>query len=368
MKVLVVGINTRPVANSAKGLKYKVYSVSYYNPVDLKADVKRYFINDMYHGHFSKNYDYKKLIDCAEEYVDEVDYIFICSGIFEYEDSKTPKWDVVGNPPKKIKKLSNKYYVIKKLENLGCPVPTTHIINNFHQLERYLHEFGKVVVKPIYGHGGKDVLTISLNMSNDKYNSLLKNLKYPCLVQEYIPSESFSAVYIGRDFITFNRQIIENNSYSGCITPYNLDKMLDVKNTTTLFEDIVDFFNLEGMNGIDFMIKDGFPVVIEINPRIPGTFETVELALQCNLVKCIVESVEGGKSSLRIMPREQYIKKILYTERRVISHIRKRENIVDVPKYGAVIEKGEPLTTVIGRNMEEVRNTVEEMKKMVIPW
>ncbi|MBW9220172.1 ATP-grasp domain-containing protein [Methanothermococcus sp. SCGC AD-155-N22] len=368
MKILVVGINTRPVVNSAKRLGYKVYSVSYYNPVDLDADVRDYFISDTYHGRFSENYDSRKLINCAEKYVDEVDYIFICSGVFECENSKTPNWNVAGNLPKKIKRLSNKYYIMKKLENLGCPIPETHIAYNYQQLDRYLQEYNKVVVKPIYGHGGMGVHTISLNMSDDKHSSLLKNLKYPCLVQEYIPSESFSASYISREFITFNKQIIKNNSYSGCITPYNLDRLLDVRYTTKLFEDIVDFFDLEGMNGIDFMIKNGLPVVVEINPRIPGTFETVEMALQCNLVRCIIENVEGCRNPLKIGSARQYIKKILFADSKVTSYIRKSGNIVDVPKYGAVIEKGEPLTTVIGRDMKEVKNTVKEISKMVIPW
>ena len=369
MKVLVVGINTRPVSNSAKRLGYKVYSVSYYNPVDLNADVKEYFINDKYPGYFRENYDSRKLIECAERYVDEVDYIFICSGVFECENSKTPKWDVVGNPPKKIRRLSNKYYIMKKLKNLGCPTPDTYVVYSPQQLERYLQEYKKVVVKPIYGHGGRGVLTISLNIGDNKYYSLLKNLKYPCIVQEYIPSESFSVAYIGRNFITFNKQIVENNSYSGCITPYDLKGLIDVKYSRRLFEDIIEVFNLEGMNGIDFMIKDGIPVVIEINPRIPGTFETVEIALGCNLVRWIIESVEKGRIPLNVKPVRRCIKKILYAKERVISYIRKRENIVDVPKYGAVIEKGEPLTTVIGRNMEEIRNTVEEIwRKMVIPW
>ena len=92
------------------------------------------------------------------------------------------------------------------------------------------------------------------------------------------------------------------------------------------------------------------------------------MALQCGLVRHIIESVEGGRSSLNVKPTKQYIKKILCAESKVISCIRKRENIVDVPKHGAIIEKGEPLTTVIGRNMEEVEDTVKEISKMVIPW
>ena len=35
LKALVLGINTRPVANSLKKLGFYVYSVSYYAPEDL---------------------------------------------------------------------------------------------------------------------------------------------------------------------------------------------------------------------------------------------------------------------------------------------------------------------------------------------
>ena len=83
MKALVVGVNTRPVVNSLKELNFEVYSVSHYNPMDSNADHKKYLINDDSHGHFTEKYSEKELIKLSREYVDCVDYIFTCSGVFE---------------------------------------------------------------------------------------------------------------------------------------------------------------------------------------------------------------------------------------------------------------------------------------------
>ncbi|AEH06688.1 ATP-grasp domain-containing protein [Methanothermococcus okinawensis] len=403
MKVLVVGVNTRPVVNSAKKLGYEVYSVSYYHPADLKADKCEYLINDKYHGHFKDNYDERKLISIANNYVDDVDYIFLCSGIFEGKYSKTPDWDVVGNSPKKIKRMSDKYYITKKLKNLGYNVPTTYLAHNYTQLEKYLYNLKSIVVKPPCGSGGINVHTISLNTFNDKIYYLLKNLEYPVIVQEMINSDSYSASFVGSDFITFNKQIIKNNMYIGNITPYvptlkidknskygkngnsskynnsNSNKCNSHDNGAHIinsFQEIIESFELSGMNGIDFMIKNGAPIIIEINPRILGTFETIELSSNKNLVKYILEhsnsknqGVSQGniKYSEIIKPKVQYIKRILFAEKRLISYIKKQQNIFDIPMYGATIEKNEPIATVIGKNnSNEISKAIDSISKMVV--
>lgn len=66
------------------------------------------------------------------------------------------------------------------------------------------------------------VVGITLNNTNDILFNLLKNLKYPVLIQEFINSDSFSAAYINGEFIAFNKQIIMNNTYIGNIIPYKI--------------------------------------------------------------------------------------------------------------------------------------------------
>jgi len=339
MKALVVGVNTRPVVNSLKKLNFEVYSVSHYNPVDLNADHKKYLVNDKFHGHFVDKYSEKELLDLSKEYVDLVDYIFVCSGIFESKNSKTPDWDVVGNSPKRIKNISDKYKTVKRLENLGFNLPTTYKVNNKYQFEKCLSELKSVVVKPISGSGGIGVTNV------DFQNTDNLDVKYPVLVQEYIKSESYSASFIGSNFLCFNKQLINNNIYVGNISPY----VLDMKNETIQdFKEIMESLDLLGMNGIDFMLKNGIPYIIEVNPRILGTYETIELSSKYNLSKAILENKA-------VKPKDYFFKKIVFSNKGSSYFIDKNPLIRDIPEKGAYIEEGEPIATIIGRNMDDVR-------------
>lgn len=362
MKVLVVGVNTRPVVNSVKNLGYEIYSVSYYNPMDLNADKKKYIINDKQHGHFKDKYDEKELINLSKSYVDEVDLVFVCSGIFEDRHSKTPDWDVVGNSPKKIKRVSNKYHTIRKLENLGYNVPITYIANNLFQLEKYLSELKSAVIKPISGSGGMGVVSLSYNELDWelKRSKDILNMEFPVIVQELIQSDSFSASFIGLNFITFNKQIIKNNIYTGNITPYMPENILK-ESTISQFKELIEAFDLEGMNGIDFMIKEGNPHILEINPRILGTFETIEMSAKENLINAIIKNKP-------VKPKSQFFKRILFAKEKLISYIKKQPFVFDIPRYGAIIEQNEPLTTVIGRNIDEINNVTDHVFKRCINY
>jgi len=355
LKALVLGINTRPVANSLKKLGFYVYSVSYYAPEDLNADKKYYLINPLFHGRLRENYNESKLIDMANELVDEVDYIFITSGVFEFENSKIPRWDnIVGNEPKKINEISNKYKTYKKLKNLGFNIPETKKVNNKSQLYKFLEEFKTCILKPIYGSGG-GVLKIDLNNFDDK---LIYEIKFPIVAQEYVLGKSFSANFIGNTFITFNKQIIIKGMYAGNLTPYpNLPEKF-----AEIFEEIIDAFELEGMNGIDFLIRDNEPCIVDINPRILGTFETIEMSASQNLSKALL----NNNYAKEIKPKENYLKRVLFAKEKIIANVSKRNFIYDIPKKNAVIEEGEPIATVIAKeNIKSIIDIVyQEMCKV----
>jgi predicted ATP-grasp superfamily ATP-dependent carboligase len=349
LKALVLGINTRPVVNSLKKLGFYVYSVSYYAPEDLNADEKYYLINPLSHGRLRENYDENKLIEIADNLADEVDYIFITSGVFEFENSKIPRWDnIVGNEPKKINEISNKYKTYKKLKNLGFNIPETKKINNKTQLYGFLEEFKSCILKPIYGSGGG---VIKLE-SNDFYiDKVINEIKFPIIAQEYIGGKSFSANFIGNTFITFNKQIIIKGMYAGNSTPYiNLPKRF-----IKIFSEVIESFELKGMNGIDFLIKYNEPYIVDINPRILGTYETIEMSASQNLARVLL----NNNYAKDFKPKEMYIKRILFAKEKIIANISKRDFIYDIPKKNAVIERGEPIATVIAKeNIKSIINDV----------
>jgi len=407
MNILVVGVNTRPIVNSAKRLGHTVYSASHYNPMDLNADVKKYIVDDNKHGYFHDAYDEKKLLNIAEHLIDNynIDHIFTASGIFENINSKTPDWNVVGNTPKKIKTMSNKYIVSKKLENLGYDIPATYIAYNSKQIGKYLYTLNSIIIKTVYGSGGTGVYSLSLGDINCDINDAIDglNIQYPVIVQEKIFSDSYSASFVGSNFLCFNKQLINNNSYVGNITPYNINNIDNVNNYIDLFEEIISSFDLSGMNGIDFMIKDNVPVIIEINPRILGTFETIELSSNKNLIDLIIKYQGVNKRSSDklhkiVRKNNQYVKKILFAEQKLISYIGVSNlqsqfcnanitkpvlqsckfskgkfgdiRICDIPKYGAIIEKNEPLATIIINKASAINDTTinNNISKMVVNY
>ena len=181
---------------------------------------------------------------------------------------------------------------------MGFNVPITYLVNNKYQFEKCLSELKSVVVKPVSGSGGIGVTNID---SESEYNL---NIKYPVVVQEFLKSESFSASFIGSNFLCFNKQIINNNIYIGNISPY----VPQMKNgTIEEFSSLVESLGLSGMNGIDFMLKGNEPYIIEVNPRILGTFETIELSSKENLSKAIIENRP-------VKPKEPYFKKVVFSD------------------------------------------------------
>ncbi len=343
-KVLVVGINTRAVVNSLKELGYYVISVSYYCPEDLKADEKYYFINKDNHGNFWENFNEKDLINKADELADDVDYVFITSGVFENYYKKV-NWNIVGNSPKTIYNLSNKLYIYKKLYNLGYFVPTYKKINSFKQLIKFLDEHKKIVLKPL---NGKGVIKISLN---DELNTLKKNISFPILAQEYIPGGSFSINFINNSFITFNKQILFNGIYAGNIVPYSLKKEF-----IKIFEDLINIFDLRGMNGFDFLIKDNNPYIIDINPRILGTYDSIEICSNQNIALSILKNHP-------VKPKKRIIKRVIFAKSSGKYYVPRMKYFYDLPKNGAIIRKNNPITTIITENKHKL---LKEKIKMEI--
>lgn len=324
----------------------------------------------------------------------------IASGIFENANSKTPDWDVIGNTPKKIKTVSNKYNTSKKLENLGYDIPATYVAYNSKQIEKYLYTLNYIIIKTVYGSGGTGVHSLSLdNLDCDVHDAIDNlNLQYPVVVQEKIFSSSYSASFIGSNFLCFNKQLINNNMYVGNITPYKINNIDNVNKCIDSFKDIMSSFDLSGMNGIDFMVKDNVPVIIEINPRILGTFETIELSSNKNLMDLIIKYGGVNKRSSPELPRlinpnNQYLKKILFAKQKVISYIGAQNNsqnlkhinqvlqshkfskekfgdirICDIPKYGAIIEKNEPLATTIIKASVINDTIINNISKMVVNY
>ena len=214
---------------------------------------------------------------------------------------------------------------------------------------------------------------------NNHSNLILENISYEnYILQEYVEGINVSSSVLSshdeQKNLINTRLITEhdlgNNSfeYSGNILPLDENSMQMFNSNRTNFEkinfdvgeinqemkstseDLIREFNLIGSNGIDYILdKYGELNVIEINPRLQGTYELVENACGINLLDAHIKACEG--EIIDIPEANQYsLKKIIYARKQVKIGNLNIPNVFDIPYEGVKIEKDQPLVTIISSN------------------
>ena len=389
--LLLMGIDTRPMVNSALKLDYRTFSISYFKTVDFKMPYAEKHVLDqesvMSCGRFEENYSPDKLLELSKDFLfddeDEIDKIVLTTGINAKNfNGKFRNFRKIVRGNKNTKDIDNKFRFYRKLKN-KFNVPLTFQPSDAYETCEILqqHPNNPFILKPLQGSGGLGIFLLnneSCNDNNDS-NQILQNISYEnYILQEYIEginvSSSVLSSHDDRKNLVNTRLITEhdlgNNSfeYSGNILPldensfsmfndkrtniernnFNIDELNEeMKNTS---EDLIRQFKLVGSNGVDFILdKDGELKVIEINPRFQGTYELVENALGINLLDAHIKACEG--EIIDIPDSKQYaVKKIIYARKQVMIGNLNIPNVFDIPYEGVKIEKDQPLVTLISSN------------------
>jgi len=111
-------------------------------------------------------------------------------------------------------------------------------------------------------------------------------------------------------------------------------------------------FGLVGVNGIDFIARDGVAWVVELNPRYSASMELVERAHRVSIFQAHVDGCSGRLPSaahLRGPLPQVHGKAVIYaTESLIAQRVRRwrDESIRDVPHPGERIARGRPICTV----------------------
>ena len=405
--LLIMGIDTRPMVNSALKLDYKTFSVSYFKTVDFKMPFREKHVLDQESviscGRFEENYSPMKLLQLFDEMNDdsddEIDKIVLTTGINANDfcgKFKKYKKIIYGN--KKTEKVDNKFKFFNNIKN-KFDVPLTFQPSDAYELNEILeqHKNNQFILKPLQGSGGLGIFLLNNESSseNNNGNQILENISYEnYILQEYIDGINVSSSVLSshdehKNLIN-SRLITEHDlgndtfEYSGNILPldenslkmfndnrtnFNADELNDeMKNIS---EDLMDEFKLVGSNGVDYVLdKSGQLKVIEINPRFQGTYELVENVLGINLLEAHIKACEG--ELIEIPNAGPYsVKKIIYARKQVNIGNLNIPNVFDVPYQGVKIEKDQPLVTIIScdndlrKAMDDVKIAEEEVYKNI---
>ena len=221
------------------------------------------------------------------------------------------------------------------------------------------------MVKPIYGVGG---IENRLAYRREEISGCGGDL----LIQEYIEgvpaSVSVIATHEDAVAIAVNEQLIgtpwlstHRFAYSGNVTPFGSEYDCEMREIAV---QVVKRLGLVGSNGVDFLITDKGPVVIEVNARFQGTLDTVEHVSKISVFDAHVKAFSGELPEIDLVNESGTVfagKAIVFTDHdlvidEAISKRLAREPIRDVPEIGCTIPAGDPITTVFctGHAREQV--------------
>lgn len=123
-----------------------------------------------------------------------------------------------------------------------------------------------------------------------------------------------------------------------------------LRRATVLAAVITKEFRLVGLNGIDFIAREGIPYPIEVNPRYSASMELIERASGLSMFEVHSQSCQGilpRTPNCRLMAQG---KAIVFARRDTLiqrtSRWSARSWIADVPHAGDRIDQGRPICTV----------------------
>lgn len=380
-KLLLIGIDTRSMLNSALKLDYDIYSTSYFSTSDTPTIKNQKIVLKEEDGEscgvFEDKFDSKYILDISKDYIDEVDYIIPISGISPSDFSKKNQKKILGNT--QTKEIEDKFKFYKKIKDKFL-TPETFILNDVDEACEISNNYSdkQFILKPLQGSGGYGVQIVNNEMEFE-----LNDTRF--IMQEYVNGISLSSsvlsnkndakTIINSRLLTMN-DFEKNNSfiYVGNILPLTSKSiMADVNDINRIIEEmennsekLAHEFNLIGSNGVDYILNENGLYVIEINPRLQGTFECVEKALGINMLDAHIKACQG---EIIEIPEAKYYsyKKIIYSPTRNKFEKIHLENIYDLPHIGSITEKSEPLLTIIDKNkdFDKLYEKVELSSKIV---
>ena len=194
------------------------------------------------------------------------------------------------------------------------------------------------------------------------------------LLQEYVYGDSVSSSFLSYpnheiEFITSSEQIIGSKmlgardfTYCGNITPY-INSSSKIKNISAK---ISRMCKLVGSNGIDFVVDNNKVYVLEVNPRIQGSFECVERSFNMNLAKAHMDIYNN--IPVNIPKVKQFcVKLIAYARNNGMCNLENIPYVYDKSDCSYIFRKGEPIATIIvsDRILENAMSKAERIRKSV---
>ncbi len=175
------------LALEAQRRGYKIYYYETENLNYINGKVQAY-IKEL--KLFEKNKKFYKIINQKFFDLSKANYVLIrqnppfnmdyITATFFLE--RLPRNVKVVNNPVSVRNVSEKFYSVNFLKYM----PPTIFTKNIEEIKKFVKKYKKIVIKPIHGYGGKNILFVNKSINQIKVLNYIKKFSH-IMVQKFIP-------------------------------------------------------------------------------------------------------------------------------------------------------------------------------------
>ncbi len=367
MRILIVGLSVRAMAESAVHSGYNIIALDAFGDQDLRAAAETRSLLHDYHSPYSPAALYKASRQLS---FDSVAYTANLENHPLTLSRIAGGRRIIGNSPKVVRSVRRWSALFSDLRKSGFAVPETI----FPKESRRIGSGRRWLVKPLLSGGGYGIAFLPSEI-------LPKN---QFMLQEYVPGKPCSASFVanGRECVLLGvtEQLIGMRQfgshgfrYCGNILPFpealDPDKCnIVLAQLNRLAANVTRQYGLTGVNGIDFILCDHQVWPIEINPRYSASMELMEKAYGLPVFHLHVQSaLEGSLPDFKLEAVVKsgtfFGKAILFAEKEAVAPDTQDWaacGIRDIPASGERLPHGGPVCTVLA-NRPTYEETLNEL-------
>lgn len=246
-----------------------------------------------------------------------------------------------------IKRVSNKMTAYETLERMGLKVPETVLLDIHEKTEnikRLTKELGyPLVFKPLDGVscGGLSLVKDEGDIAGAVKKVARESLSKQFIVQKVIRGKAASACTISTGdkalSVTLNKQLVtlaspdEESRYYGGVVPF--DHKLEKEALKTAQRVVEGIGGLKGYVGVDMILTNEGPVVMEVNPRLTTSYVGLRRVANFNPAQAIVDAVIRRKLPKNMQNRGYafFSKVEVPSRRQIIAETYKVEDVISPP-------------------------------------
>ena len=350
--VLIVGVSTRALAESASRAGYSCLSVDAFGDLDQKSRVQNVGLSRDLGRPYSAAAAVaigRRAAAASAAYV----------GNLENHPAAVRRLALgrrlLGNTPATLVRVRDPVAVAEVVRRAGGRVPLTLLPDQ----TRHASAGVRWLRKPRRGGGGSGVREWKLGAPLGP-NELVQERIEGVLASAALVADGQRAVLLGisRGLAGDPAFGARGHRYCGSFYPFFADRAL-LDRMGAIVGAVTEAFGLVGLNGIDFVLREGEPYVLEINPRYCASMELMERGGGISVFEAHVSACGRALPSVDLAPtREVLGKAILYARRDVVVGDSRRwllrDDVRDVPFPGDRIRRGHPVCTVFARGADRV--------------